>query len=194
MIKEDRVKEKIKRRTNGQKCELYTTRAVTFTINLVIVGACWTAIYLVITEEETITVWLEDKADWLSYVAGFIPSLCLAFINLILPMMTNLLIACERWDFKSTVIIHEIFRNFLAKQFNVVIFFLLNFDMLVSEQIFQRDEVMRFKAETYACPELQISINFLRLVATEVFIFLVKHPLRFLAYKLKLCLKRAICG
>ena len=113
---------------------------------------------------------------------------------MLLPTITNLLIACERWDYKSTVIINEIFRNFLAKQFNVVIFFLLNFDMLVTEQIFQSAGVMKFLSSTYPCPEIQISMNFLRLVAIEVVIFFIKHPFKFFLYKLKLCCKRSLCG
>ena len=53
---------------------------------------------------------------------------------------------------------------------------------------------MEFQSAVYPCPEVQISINFLRLVATEVIIFVLKHPMKWLAYKLKLCLKRAMCG
>jgi len=115
MIKEDRVKEKIKSRTYSEKCEIWSIRAVTFTINIIIVLASWAGIYYVNANYSSIESTVNTYAWWLKYVSPFIPSLCLTGINLVLPTITNLLISCERWDFESTVVINEVLRNFLAK-------------------------------------------------------------------------------
>lgn len=47
MIKEDKIKEKIKKRTYSEKCETWSIRSVTFFINVVLVLASWAGIYYV---------------------------------------------------------------------------------------------------------------------------------------------------
>jgi hypothetical protein len=47
---------------------------------------------------------MKSKYTWLEPVAAFIAPVVLAAINLLLPLLTNLIISLERWDYQSTVI------------------------------------------------------------------------------------------
>ncbi len=71
----------------------------------------------------------------------------------------------------------------MAKEFNIIIFFLINVDMLVPINIIENSsKVVTFKATEYPCAEVQISIDFLKIIATEVVVYLVKHPVKFSVY------------
>lgn len=104
MIKEEQVKEAIKSRTRAKKIQLYVARFILFTIFLGMVGGGWVSIYLVNVNSVLIETYLKSKFTWLSYVAAFVPPLCLTAINIILPFMTKILINLERWDYQSTII------------------------------------------------------------------------------------------
>lgn len=56
-------------------------------------------------------------------------------MNTILPLITEFLIGLERWDFQSTVVTQMIWRNFIAKEFNIIMFFLINFDLIMPIEI-----------------------------------------------------------
>ena len=131
LILEDRVIDLIKQRTNAKKIQLIVVRLLLFTLNISLLGASWYAIFLVNVNEYTISSYLAAHYSWLSYLSAFIPSICLTLINTLIPLLTNLIIYFERWDYHSTVINNQIWRNFLAKEINIVIFFFLNINMLV---------------------------------------------------------------
>ncbi|CDW90011.1 UNKNOWN [Stylonychia lemnae] len=185
LLKEDEVKKAIASRTKQEKFKLFLRRLISFLVNIAVIGGGWYAIYTVNVRQDEIETKLVDFQSWLKYVADFVAPLCLSFINIILPSITNQLIQLEKWDFQSTVIINEILRNFLTKQFNIILFFLLNIDMLFPETLISSEDIIKFKASTYPCAEIQISINFIRVVATELVIFILKHPVKFCVHKLK---------
>jgi hypothetical protein len=133
--------------------------------------------------QHDISTYMKKKYAWLSVVSAFIPSVCLTLINSLLPIVTNLLIAIERWDYQSTIINHQIWRNFLAKEFNIIIFFLINVDMIVPINIIENSSaIVTFNKTEFPCAEVQISVEFLKIVATEVVVYLVKHPVKFVLY------------
>lgn len=125
------MKEIIKNRTKAKKIELYTVRFICMILNAAIVAGSWVAIFYVNVYQKDISAYMKKRYTWLTVVSAFIPSVCLTIINSLLPLLTNLLIDIERWDYQSTVINHQIWRNFLAKEFNIIIFFLINVDMIV---------------------------------------------------------------
>lgn len=62
--------------------------------------------------------------------------------------------------------------------------------MVVAESIVAESQILTFRSDKFDYPELQISINFLQVVATEVVLFIVKHPLKFVGIRLAhKCLK-----
>lgn len=97
----------------------------------------------------------------MEYIVEFIPPVTLTVINMMLPMITNLIIKFERWDYQSTVTNNQIWRNFLAKEFNFIIFFLINVNMILPNKLVDAS-LMPFEATTFPCPEVQISINLLK--------------------------------
>ena len=94
-------------------------------------GGCWVGIYYVNAYQIQISNYMKSKYDWLKPFAEFIAPVCLSVINLLLPLVTDLIISLERWDYQSTVINNQIWRNFLAKEFNIILLFLINVDMIV---------------------------------------------------------------
>jgi hypothetical protein len=62
-------------------------------------GGCWVGIYCVNAYQIEISEYMKKKYDWLKPVADFIAPVCLSVINLILPLLTNLIISLERWDY-----------------------------------------------------------------------------------------------
>lgn len=131
MLKEEQVKETIKNRSRAKKLELYISRSILFSLNFCLVVSSWVGIYYVNVYQQSISDYLKTKFSWLTYVAAFIPSVCLTLINGLIPLVTNMIIFLERWDYASSVINNQIWRNFLAKEFNIIIFFLINVDMIV---------------------------------------------------------------
>lgn len=89
----------------------------------------------------------------MTYLVEFIPPLTLTGINLMLPMITNLIIKFERWDYQSTVTNNQIWRLFLAKEFNFIIFFLINVNMILPNKLVD-SSLMPFEAATFPCPEV----------------------------------------
>jgi len=137
MLKEEQVKEAIKKRSRAKKLELLISRSFLFTLNFCIVVSSWVGIYFVNVYQQSISDYLKTRYSWLTYVAAFIPSVCLTIINGIIPLLTNMIIYFERWDYASSVINNQIWRNFLAKEFNIIIFFLINVDMIVPQDIME---------------------------------------------------------
>ena len=106
MLKEEQVKDKIKSRTRAKKIELIVVRLISIIVNAAIVGGSWVAIFYVNVYQEDISNYMKERYVWLSVVSAFIPSVCLTIINSLLPIITNFLIAVERWDYQSSVINH----------------------------------------------------------------------------------------
>ena len=50
-----------------------------------------------------------------------------------IPSITKVLAACEKWDYIETTIQNEIWRSYIAKLFNLFIFLLLNFQVLFAQ-------------------------------------------------------------
>ncbi len=74
---------------------------------------------------------------------------------MIVPVLTNYIIKLEAWDYKSTEINHQIWRNFLVCEFNVVIFFLTQIDMIVDVDLIPNSkEVVEYQESLYPCPEV----------------------------------------
>ena len=183
LLSEEMVKTLIKNRTRAKKIELIITRLILFIINISLVGGGWVAIFLVNTNQSEIKTYMTQQFTWLKYVSTFIPSLCLAAVNILLPMITNRLIEFERWDYASTVINNQIWRNFLAKEFNIILFFLVNIDMIVPYNIIPNSSnVVQYNAAEYPCPEVQISVEFLKLLAIEIVVYVISQPLKFIFF------------
>jgi len=123
--------ENIKNRSNAVKLTLLVTRLILFTLNIALLGGSWYAIFLVNVYQNTITSYMAANFSWLSYVAPFIPAICLTLLNTLIPLITNLIIYLERWDYQSTITNNQIWRNFLSQEINIIIFFFLNINMLI---------------------------------------------------------------
>ena len=134
-------------------------RLISIIVNVALVGASWVAIFYVNIYEEDITIYIKNNYKWLNVVSPFIPSVCLTIINVVVPIFTNILIEMERWDYHSSIINHLIWRNFLAEEFNIIIFFLINVDMIVPFDIIKNsNKIVTFDKREFPCPEVQISI------------------------------------
>ena len=183
MLKEERVIEMIKNRSNAMKVTLIVSRLILFTINISLLGASWYAIFLVNVYQDLITNYLAAHFSWLSYVAPFIPSIVLTLINTLIPLITSWIIYLERWDYASTVTNNLIWRNFFSKEINLIIFFFLNINMIIPISALKKvNQVVTFDSKTYPCVEVQISIAFLKQIATEFVIYLIKHPVKFFMF------------
>jgi hypothetical protein len=75
------------------------TRIILFLIFIGLVGGSWVAIYLVNVYQNYIEEYLKINYKWLSYTTPFIAPACLAIINITLPLLIDLLIDLERWDY-----------------------------------------------------------------------------------------------
>jgi magnesium-transporting ATPase (P-type) len=104
MIKEEQIKSVIKNRSRAKKLELLISRIVLFILNIAVMGGCWVAIYCVNAYQIDIATYMKSKYSWLKSVGDFIAPVCLSVINLVLPIITNIIISLERWDYKSTII------------------------------------------------------------------------------------------
>lgn len=131
LINEDKIVETIKNRSNAVKLTLLVMRVLFFSTNIALLASSWYAIFLVNVYQNTITEYMAAKFSWLSYVAAFVPAICLTLLNTLVPMITNLIIYLERWDYQSTITNNQIWRNFVLKELNIIIFFFLNVNMLI---------------------------------------------------------------
>ena len=114
-----------------------------------------------------------NKIPWLSKVAGFIPGLCMSFINFLVPEITKVITRFEKWDYASTLMQHQVWRNYLTKILNLAIFTIINIELASNSIFFREDPIIIFEVgtETYSCREDQASTNFIKLLITE---FVVK--------------------
>ena len=89
LLKEEEVRKSIASRSKNEKCKLLFRRIISFLVNISIIGGGWYAIYTVNIKQEYIEEKLVGFQSWLSYVSDFVGPLCLSFINILLPIITN---------------------------------------------------------------------------------------------------------
>jgi len=96
-----------------------------------------------------------EKYPIINKVSEFVPELCLAFVNAFVPTITKVITRLELWDFQSTLLMNQIWRNYLAKIFNVALYALINAELVAQIQfkMFTDDALLPFDSGRYPCPE-----------------------------------------
>ncbi len=186
-LQDQEVQKKIRFRTRMQKVCLIIRRVISVIINVSLMGGSGIAIYYVSIYESQINLYFEENHKWMLYFGGQIPNLTLILLNFLVPKMTNYLISFESWDYKSTQINNEIWRNFFLSQFNIVIYFLIQIDMVVPQDLIPSlNGVVQFEDKVYPCPEVQLSFGLIKVVFIELIKEVIYHPMIYLLNRLRI--------
>ena len=108
-------------RTKAERNRLLRRRAIGISLNTLMIGGSWAAIFLV-------TIWSSDKANiesmpFLEKVANVMPltNIVLSLINAILPFLTSRIVKFEQYDVLATAFKMETTRLYLGKILNVLV-------------------------------------------------------------------------
>ena len=102
-LDEEKIKEIIKARKRLEKTKLLVRRVITFAINIVFLVIGWVLIFMINLYDDSIQDFLKHYR-LLNKIASFVPSLCLSFVNTLIPTLTKMITKYEAWDFASTMI------------------------------------------------------------------------------------------
>lgn len=107
-------------------------------------------------------------------ISSFVPSVCLAVINGIIPIINSKIVEYEAWDFQDQLVKQQVWRMYLAKIINLMIFVVINIEMVSGETWFWSQPLMTFNQQPgpiFDCREDLFAVNFFKQVITE---FVVK--------------------
>jgi len=85
-------------------------------------------------------------------------------INFIVPTISLYITAFEKWDYASTRIKNEIWKQFLTTMLNLVIVCVLSVEFLSNKDYFGRGSSIISELYGYSCNENQIATVFAKLV------------------------------
>jgi len=97
----------------------------------------------------------------------------MSFINALVPFVTKQITKFEAWDYASTMIKHQVWRIYLAKIMNVVIFAIINVELASGSAFFRTTGLITFNDgnNTFECREDEAAINMFKLVIVQQYHF-----------------------
>lgn len=104
----------IKRRTFREKFNLRVRRWASGFVNVVLLLAGMKLIVYVQDNEAALAKYFADHAQVFRRFSELLPTLVMSIIGTIIPEITKLLIAFEKWDYPEDVTKNEIWRNFIS--------------------------------------------------------------------------------
>lgn len=131
---------------------LYTNRAISILINIIILAIGWFAIIFVNYIEKDI----EDTFEGIfliENIAALIPSIVTSIVNMAFPAMSIFLTRFERWDFNHHKLIVAVARLYIAKMLNLAIVALLNLELYANGEYFREGNIIAFNSNLYTCRE-----------------------------------------
>ena len=176
---EDRIRAVINQRSAFEKSKLFVRRTTTQLINTLILVIGWAGIVLLQIYNIPIQEKLA-KVKYLNQVSGLVPSICLAVINSVIPIVSKKITEFEAWDFQEDLVKQQVWRIYLAKIMNLTIFVVINLEMVTGGTWFWSFPLLAFNKYTagqanaaaiYDCREDFFAFNFYQQVLSE---FLVK--------------------
>lgn len=162
-IFEDRIREKIKSRTKEEKFYLIVRRVLFITLNVTIITLGICLIIAVNVFNNTI----QDATGLSASYTGILQSLIVSFVNAFVPTVTKKITTFEKYDFANTLLKQQIWRNFLTRLLNLMIFTLLNYELAFNDPIILKSPIIDFDNSNYDCREDQALTNFARLALIE---------------------------
>ncbi len=87
----------------------------------------------------------------------------LSAINFIFPEISLIITQLERWDFASTRIKNEVWKQFLTTTSNIVIVCGISLEFVFRKSYFSGNSIMSQISE-YSCREDQVAVTFFKLV------------------------------
>jgi len=153
-------------------------------MGFIIVGA-W-AIVLTYNNEAVIIEYARSQSQNFEVVSSFAPAFIISAINVLIPIVTQILVSFEGWDYTETRIKHEIWRSFIPKVFNLLLFVALNMPDMLSAPLFKgiteylgKDASLTSQG---SCSSNVTTLSLLKLAATEVAVLIVAQHLKAIAY------------
>lgn len=126
-LSEKEIKEKIKLRTTKEKCHLFFRRVLSLFLSLLLLifdAGLVTGLYLL----QGYLFYINDNSSsdgLLYYLAIGIPPIGILVINFIIPLLLELCVNFEKWDFNSTKTVQLMWRVYISKIFTMGIVYVL---------------------------------------------------------------------
>lgn len=109
-------------------------------------------------------------------------------INIVIPWFLGKLTDWEEWDFASTKMKNEVWRSYLAKILNIVIFVLIQMEVASATPFFKNSTIASFDEQNkngviYECREDYVAYNFLQLLFSNWYMIYLLDLLWMIAYR-----------
>mmetsp|Transcript_27687 Transcript_27687/g.26702 ORF Transcript_27687/g.26702 Transcript_27687/m.26702 type:complete len:286 (+) Transcript_27687:1460-2317(+) len=175
---EDKIKQIVARRKKLEKSKLFVRRVITFSINLLFLAGGWVAIFFINFYSQEIQLYFAGFR-LLTYIAPFVPSLCLSLVNGLIPVITKLIVKYEAWDFANVVIQQQVWRIYMAKMVNFSLYTVIQIELASGKTIFGSTPLITFNdgSSQFDCREDEAAINFFLLLITEYVLKLIYAPM-----------------
>ena len=170
-VYEDIIKEKIKRRPRNEKIRLIIRRVILISINVLIILIGVSLIF--VTNFFASGSNANSGNSILNTIIRQAPALVVTFVNGFVPAVTKKITKAEKYDYANTLLKQQIWRNFSTRLLNLLIFFILNYEVAFNKSYFISGSIVDFESGDYFCREDQGSIAMARLCITEYIVKLI---------------------
>ncbi|CDW77146.1 UNKNOWN [Stylonychia lemnae] len=165
-LREDRIREEIKHRTDEEKCRLVIKRVITMILSFIVLVIGWGIIIL-------LSIYENDMQDYVSQYNKFLgtwtPTALVTVVNFIVPKILGIITDFEEWEFASTQMRHEVWRSYLAGILNNLIFAVIYSEVFIDKPFLRDTFIADFQQANkgslrFPCREDMIAVQYIKLV------------------------------
>jgi hypothetical protein len=126
-LRENIIKEQIKKRTQQEKCNLITRRSFSIFLSVIIllIDASIIAGAYILTGYLQSLDTNKFSTSALDFIISLIPAIVISIMNGLIPLIMEMLVKFEKWDYNSTYLNQLMWRNYIAKLFTLMIVYFL---------------------------------------------------------------------
>lgn len=172
-LQDDDYLETLKNMSQGRKCCLYVVRAI---INILILGMLGGAGYLIyyvqLVSSESTTSSTTNLDSIVRLIMEYLPSLTIAAIGAIFPVLFKLLILLEKYS-SETVVILTLIRIVFVKLFSIVVLVISLYSIITCSSKDSCNVGITPTCKQIYCWESYVGQQFYKLAITQFLVFLV---------------------
>lgn len=170
-IRDDDHYEEMKNMGKGRRCCLYTVRALINILILGLLGGAGYLIYFVQHQSSNYTAANTDPGSFIRLLMEYLPSITIALIGAILPIIFKILVRFEKYD-SETEIVLTLVRFVFVKMFAIVILVISLYTVITCNP---KDSCLvgTGDCQKIYCWETYVGQQFYKLAITQFLVFLV---------------------
>lgn len=183
----EKLEDEKKNRTKEERTKLIAIRTFVNLIEICILIGCGTAIYFVFTISSELRNDLGDDEAVLSLLYGFLPSITIVFLNVVVPLIFKFLVSYERYS-PNFVINILLIRTVFLRLASLIIFYASMYTIISCEP--KENECASSECKTPMCWETFVGQHIYKLALTDfathiLLTFVVNFPRSLLDKKSK---------